>query len=62
MMSLLASTQSYINSDILADIGTLLSQIGNWITGNIYLAVFFTISLIFLGIKVFHSLRGILRG
>lgn len=63
LMNLLTSSAtSYIDSDILADIGTLLNQITTWITGNVYLAIFFTLSLVAVGIGVFKSLRRVLRG
>ena len=60
-MALLTST-SYLNSDILDDIGTLITQLGSWITGNTYLSIFFTMSLIAVATGVFKSLRRILRG
>lgn len=61
MLAALSST-SYLNGDILTDIGTLLTQITTWITGNTYLAIFFTLSLVAVGVGVFKSLRRVLRG
>lgn len=61
-MNVLADATTYLNSDILSDIGTLLTQITSWITGNVYLSVFFTMSLVIVGIGVFKSLRRVLRG
>lgn len=56
------TTNSFLNSDILADMGTLLTQVTSWITGNTYLSVFFTMSLIAVGCGLFRVLKRILRG
>lgn len=61
-MSALGDATSYINSDILADITTLIGQVTSWLTGNIYLSIFFTVALITLAISLFKRLRGVLRG
>lgn len=53
---------SYINSDILSDITTLIGQVTTWLTGNIYLSIFFTVALVGLAIGLFKRLRGVLRG
>lgn len=51
------SSSSMINSQALTDIGTLMSQIWTWITGNSFLTLFLTVSLIFVAIRVFKGVK-----
>ena len=60
-MALLTSS-SFIDSQILTDIGTLLTSIMGWITANTYLVVFFTIGLVAAGIGIFKALKRAVRG
>lgn len=60
-MALLTSS-SFIDSQILTDIGTLLTSIMGWITANTYLVVFFTIGLVAAGIGIFKALKRSVRG
>lgn len=55
------STSSYIDAQILQDIGSLLTAIMGWITANTYLVVFFTIGLVFAGIGLFKGLKRSVR-
>lgn len=62
-MAILSSTSSsYLDGQVLTDIGTLLTQVTTWVTGNTYLAIFFTLGLIGVGIGVFKALKRMLRG
>lgn len=51
------ATSSMINSQALTDIGTLMSQIWTWITGNPFLTLFLTVALIFVAIRVFKGVK-----
>lgn len=51
------TSTSLINADILTDIGTLLTQIWTWITGNAYLTVFLTVSLLGVALGLFGTLK-----
>ena len=51
------SSTSLISSEFLTDIGTLLSQLWTWITGNAYLAIFLTMSLVFMAMRIFKGLK-----
>lgn len=62
MYALLTSSSSFIDSQILTDIGTLLTSIMGWITANTYLVVFFTIGLVAAGIGIFKALKRAVRG
>lgn len=55
------SVSSYIDAQILQDIGSLLTAIMGWITANNYLVVFFTIGLVFAGIGLFKGLKRSVR-
>lgn len=57
-----SGSESFIDSNVLSDIGTLLSQIMTWITGNRYLVMFFTLGLVAVGIGVFKALKRAVRG
>ena len=56
------TSSSFIDSQILTDIGTLLTTIMGWITANSYLVVFFTIGLVGAGIGIFRALKRSVRG
>lgn len=56
------TSSSMINSQALTDIGTLMSQIWTWITGNPFLTLFLTVSLIFVAIRVFKGVKRTSRG
>ena len=56
------TSSSFIDSQILTDIGTLLTSIMGWITANTYLVVFFTIGLVGAGIGIFRALKRSVRG
>ena len=60
MGATLTST-SYLDSQILTDLGTVISNIATWITGNVYLTIFFTLGLIGIGVSLFHKLKNIVR-
>lgn len=51
------TTTSFINSQILEDIGSLLTAVMGWITANTYLVIFFTIGLVGAGIGIFRRLK-----
>lgn len=51
------TSNSMINSQALTDIGTLMSQIWTWITGNPFLTLFLTVALIFVAIRVFKGVK-----
>lgn len=51
------TTSSLISSQFLTDIGTLLTQIWTWITGNAYLALFLTMALVFMAMRIFKGLK-----
>lgn len=51
------TTTSLISSQFLTDIGTLLTQLWTWITGNAYLALFLTMSLVFMAMRIFKGLK-----
>lgn len=55
------TTSSFINSQILTDIGTLLNSVMGWITDNSYLVIFFTIGLVGAGIGIFRRLKKTVR-
>lgn len=55
------TSSSFIDSQILTDIGTLLTSIMGWITANTYLVVFFTIGLVGAGIGIFRRLKRTVR-
>lgn len=57
-----STASSFIDSQILTDIGTLLTSIMGWITANTYLVVFFTIGLVAAGIGIFKALKRAVRG
>lgn len=57
-----STVTSYINDDILTDIGTLFTTITNWMTGNPILSLFFTLSLVAVACGIFKGVRRILRG
>lgn len=61
MLVLSGSSSSMINSNVVTDIGTILTQVITWITGNQFLLVFFTFSLIGVGISIFRSLKGAIK-
>lgn len=52
---------SFLDSQIITDIGTLVTQVWTWITANAGLTVFFTLGLIGSGIGLFKSLKGAAR-
>lgn len=56
-MFLILSSTSLINSQVLTDIGTLLTQVWTWITGNVGLTLFFTLSLLGTAIGLFKGLK-----
>lgn len=51
------TSTSLISSQFLEDIGTLLTQLWTWITGNAYLALFLTMSLVFMAMRIFKGLK-----
>lgn len=51
------TSSSLISSQFLTDIGTLLTQLWTWITGNAYLALFLTMSLVFMAMRIFKGLK-----
>lgn len=51
------TSNSLISSQFLTDIGTLLTQLWTWITGNAYLALFLTMSLVFMAMRIFKGLK-----
>lgn len=51
------ASSSLISSQFLTDIGTLLTQLWTWITGNAYLALFLTMSLVFMAMRIFKGLK-----
>lgn len=55
------TSSSFIDSQILTDIGTLLTAVMGWITANTYLVVFFTIGLVGAGIGIFRRLKKTVR-
>ncbi|MCQ2359378.1 MAG: hypothetical protein MJ055_04885 [Phascolarctobacterium sp.] len=52
---------SYLDSQVLTDLGTLVTQVTTWISGNTYLSIFFTLGLVGIGIALFHKLKNIVR-
>lgn len=42
MLPVVASA-SYLDSQVLTDLGTIISNVATWITGNTYLTIFFTL-------------------
>lgn len=52
-----STSTSLISSQFLTDIGTLLTQLWTWITGNAYLALFLTMSLVFMAMRIFKGLK-----
>lgn len=60
-MGLYVLASSYLDSQVLTDLGTLVGKVADWITGNTYLAVFFTLGLVGIGISLFHKLKNIVR-
>lgn len=61
MLPVALTTQSYLDSQILTDLGTVISQIPTWIGNNKYLVIFFTLGLIGIGVSLFHKLANIVR-
>lgn len=57
----LSSSSSYLDSQVLTDLGTVLSQIPTWIGNNKYLVIAFTLGMIGIGISLFWKMRRILR-
>lgn len=51
------SSSSLISSEFLTDITTLLTQLWTWITSNAYLALFLTMSLVFMAMRIFKGLK-----
>lgn len=51
------TSTSLISSQFLTDIGSLLTQLWTWITGNAYLALFLTMSLVFMAMRIFKGLK-----
>ena len=51
------TSSSLISSQFLTDIGTLLTQLWTWITGNAYLSLFLTMSLVFMAMRIFKGLK-----
>lgn len=52
---------SYLDSNILTDLGTIISNVATWITGNSYLKVFFTLGIVGIGVALFHKMKNIVR-
>ena len=60
-MGALATTSSYLDSQVLTDLGTIIGQVATWITGNAYLTIFFTLGLVGIGVALFHKMKNIVR-
>lgn len=60
-MTLLTSDPSYLDSQVLSDLGTILGKVSEWISGNTYLAIFFTLGLVGIGVALFHKMKNIVR-
>ena len=43
---LTSGSSSYLDGQILTDLGTVISNVATWITGNVYLTIFFTLGLV----------------
>lgn len=59
--ALLSGSSSYLDSQVLTDLGTVIGQVAAWITGNTYLTIFFTLGLIGIGVALFHKMKNIVR-
>lgn len=51
------TSNSLINSDVVSDIGTIMTTVTGWITSNPILTLFLTLSFVGIGIGVFRSLK-----
>ena len=60
-MMVMATSTSYLDSQVLTDLGTVIGQVATWITGNTYLTVFFTLGLVGIGVALFHKMKNIVR-
>ena len=56
IITLLTST-SIIDSDVISDIGSLLTTVTGWLTSNPILKVFLTVTLAGIGIGFFRGLK-----
>ena len=61
MVALTSGSSSYLDSQILTDLGTVISNVATWITGNVYLTIFFTLGMVGIGVALFHKMKNIVR-
>ena len=52
---------NYIDTGLISKIGTMITTIVGWITSNPVLALFFTVSFVFLGFKLIGKLKGVMK-
>lgn len=55
------SLANYIDTGLITKIGTMITTIVGWITSNPVLALFFTVSFVFLGFKLIGKLKGLMK-
>lgn len=56
-----STSSSYLDSQFITDIGTIITSAVSWITGNSYLKLFLTAGLVAYGIHLFTVLKGAVR-
>lgn len=55
------SLSDYIDSGLITKLGNLVTSILGWCTSNPILALFFTVSFVFMGFGIIAKLKGVIR-
>lgn len=56
-MNALLSSTSYVDTQVVTDIGSLMSTVTGWISSNPYLTIFFTMTLVGASIGIFKAVK-----